>query len=193
MAADPSEQSTKKQSGPLNTSEQKTIAMPAPDKFPELFQPWYPGQVIEGLYRIEGEIARGGMGIVHKAINLATNDFVVIKSLLPEVAQIQKYKKRFIREAEEWVALGSHPHIVRAYTALEIEYLPRLVLEFVDGKSLDDILYEEGLLPLEQALDIAIQICWGMAHAHDKELTHRDLKPANIRAWPGPGNAAKSC
>ncbi|MFC1587752.1 tetratricopeptide repeat-containing serine/threonine-protein kinase [Planctomycetota bacterium] len=145
----------------------------------QLFQPWYPGKVIEGLYRIEEEIARGGMGVVHKATDLTTNDFVVIKSLLPEIAKIDEYKKRFIREAEEWVRLGTNPHIVRAFTAHEIDYLPRLVLEYVEGGSLLDML-EKGMPTLDRALDIAIQICWGMAYAHDKELTHRDLKPGNI-------------
>ncbi|MFC1587847.1 tetratricopeptide repeat protein [Planctomycetota bacterium] len=179
-AINKSEQPTKKMSDSLDTSEAETIVMPAPDKFPELFKPWYPGKEIEGLYRIEEEIASGGMGVVHKATDLATNNFVVIKSLLPQVAQVDEYKKRFIREAEEWVALGAHPNIVRAYTAHEIEYLPRLVLEYIDGCSLDDLLYEEGILPLDSALDIAVQICWGMAYAHDKGLIHRDLKPANI-------------
>ncbi|MFC1588093.1 tetratricopeptide repeat protein [Planctomycetota bacterium] len=136
--------------------------------------------MIEGLYRIEGELARGGMGVVHKATDLATNNLVVIKSLLPKVAQIDEYKQRFIREAEEWVQLGAHPNIVRAFTAHEIEYLPRLILEFIDGISLDDIIYDEGLPPFEQALDIAIQMCWGVAFAHNKGLIHRDLKPANI-------------
>ncbi|MFC1587839.1 tetratricopeptide repeat protein [Planctomycetota bacterium] len=152
--------------------------MPAPDKFPELFQPWYPGKVIEGLYRIEGEIARGGMGVIHKATDLATNDLAVIKSLLPEVAQIKEYKKRFIREAEEWVKLGAHPNIVRAYTAHEIEYLPRIVAEYVDGLALADVLKKPP--SVENALRIAVQICWGMAYAHDKGLAHRDLKPGNV-------------
>ncbi|MFC1587313.1 tetratricopeptide repeat protein [Planctomycetota bacterium] len=129
---------------------------------------------------MEEEIARGGMGVVHKATDLATNDLVVIKSLLAEVAQIEDYKKRFIREAEEWVQLGAHPNIVRAHTAHEIEYLPRLVLEYIDGCSMDDLLAEQELPPMARALDIAVQICWGMAFAHDKGLIHRDLKPANI-------------
>ncbi|MFC1586883.1 tetratricopeptide repeat protein [Planctomycetota bacterium] len=176
---DPSEQPTKPLVSASDISEAATIAMPAPDKLPELFQPWYPGKVIEGLYRIEEEIAKGGMGVVHKATDLATNDSVVIKSILPQVAQIDEYKQRFIREAEEWVALGTYPHIVRAFTAHEIEYLPRIVLEYVEGASLQDML-EKGMPPLDRALDIAIQICWGMAYAHDKKLTHRDLKPGNI-------------
>ncbi|MFC1587727.1 tetratricopeptide repeat protein [Planctomycetota bacterium] len=133
---------------------------------------------------MEEEIARGGMGVVHKATDLASNHFVVIKSLLPQVAQIDEYKHRFIREAEEWVQLGTHPNIVHAYTAHEIDYLPHIVLEYVAGVSLHDML-GKGMLPLDQALDIAIQICWGMAYAHDKELTHRDLKPGNIMVSTG--------
>jgi len=148
-------------------------------------RPWYPGKVIEGLYRIEGEIARGGMGVIHKATDLATNNFVVIKSLLPEVAQDEGYKKRFIREAEEWVNLGVHPNLVRCYTAHEIEYLPRIIAEYIDGQDLRTLI-KRGLLPFNRALNISVQICWGMAFAHDKELAHRDLKPANILMdWEG--------
>jgi len=144
-----------------------------------LFRSWYPGMVVEDLYRIEGEIARGGMGVIHKAKELATNNSVIIKSLLPKLAQDSECKKRFIREAEEWVKLGPHPNIVRAYTAHEIDYLPRIVAEYIEGGTLFDLLCQ-GLLPLRRALEIAAQICWGMAYAHQKGIAHRDLKPSNI-------------
>ncbi|MFC1587075.1 tetratricopeptide repeat protein [Planctomycetota bacterium] len=166
----------------IDQAEAETLILQTSDEDEEaqIHPPWYPGKVIEGLYRIEGEIARGGMGVVYKATDLATDNIVVIKSLLPKVAMNEEYKKRFIRESEEWVDIGTHPNIVRAYTAHEIEYLPRLALEYVAGCSLDDLLAKDELLPTDRALDIAVQICWGMAHAHDKGLIHRDLKPANV-------------
>jgi len=175
---DPSEQPTKKMSSE-STDETLTLQNAKSDDNLVIHQPWYSGKVIEGIFRIEEEIARGGMGVVHKATDLATNDFVVIKSLLPEVAQDEHYKKRFIREAEEWVKLGKHPNIVRCYTAHEIEYLPRIVAEYVDGQDLSTLL-KEGPIEFDKALKLAVQICWGMDYAHEKGLAHRDLKPGNI-------------
>ncbi|MFC1587523.1 tetratricopeptide repeat protein [Planctomycetota bacterium] len=177
---EPSEKPTDKIPQYPVSSEDLTMILPSfreSDHY-EVGRTWFPGKEIEGLYRVEDTIGLGGMGIVYKATDLTTNKLVVIKSLLPQIAQEVEFKRRFIREAEEWIRLGAHPNIVRAYTVLDIEYLPRIVAEFIDGPALSDLL-KEGL-PVERAFAIATQICWGMAYAHDKSLAHRDLKPANI-------------
>ena len=140
---------------------------------------WYSGEIIEGLYRIETILGEGGQGVIYKAEDLSSNKTVVIKSLLPHVSQNEDSCKRFIREAEEWVNLGVHPNIVRAYTIHEINYLPRIIAEFVDGDTLDDTLKNHPL-DIDIALHYAISICWGMEFAHKKGIIHRDLKPANI-------------
>ncbi|MFC1588581.1 tetratricopeptide repeat protein, partial [Planctomycetota bacterium] len=140
---------------------------------------WHPGQVLEKQYRIERVIARGGIGIVYQALDLATNSTVVIKSLLPSMAQDKNARLRFVREADEWAGLGVHPNIVRVHTVHEIEFLPRIIAEYVDGQALDEF-FQAGRLPFAKALDIATQICWGIAFAHDKGIVHRDIKPANV-------------
>ena len=182
MSADASEKPTRTVLNPSALSEQETVlqsgaAFGVADSLLE--KPWYRGREIEGIYRVEGEIGRGGMGVIYKVTDQASQQEMVIKTLLPSVAHDQEYKKRFIREAEEWVKIGVHPHIVRAYTAYEIDYIPAVVAEFIDGESLYDLL-QRGAPTLDQALSIALQICYGMASAHDRGIVHRDLKPSNI-------------
>jgi len=140
---------------------------------------WYPGQVLDGLYRIEEEIARGGMGVIYKATDQATGQPVVIKVPQASFFDNEERKLFFLREAEEWVALGSHPHIVRAFTVHEFNYLPSIVAEFVDGGTLAQRL-AKGPMPVTEAIDIAGQICHGMSYSHSRGLVHRDLKPHNI-------------
>ncbi|MFC1587884.1 tetratricopeptide repeat protein [Planctomycetota bacterium] len=143
------------------------------------FRAWFVGEEIEGLYRIEAIIGQGNMGIVYKATDLATNMPVVIKSLLEPFADNKILKQRFLREAEEWIGLGVHPNIIRAYTVHEIGWLPRVVAEYADGGTLYDLFGREKI-SLEKVLNLAVQICWGMAYSHDRNLIHRDLKPQNI-------------
>lgn len=140
---------------------------------------WEAGEELEGLYRIERVIAQGGMGIVYKAHDLAANRPIVIKSPLASLARSRERKFAFVREAEEWVRIGVHPNIVRAYTVHEIDYLPRIVAEYIEGETLSKRL-SRGLPSLAEALTLALQICYGMAFAHDRGLAHRDLKPLNI-------------
>lgn len=149
----------------------------------EIGRVWQPGEVVEGLYRIESVLARGGMGIVYQAIDLATDEHVVIKSLLPKLAQKPKHKLQFVTEAGEWVRLGAHPNIVRAHTVHEIDYLPHIVAEFVPGVTLADLL-KKRLLKTKEAFSVAVQICWAIAYAHRHDLAHRDLKPSNILIAP---------
>ncbi|MCX7804508.1 MAG: tetratricopeptide repeat protein [Planctomycetota bacterium] len=142
---------------------------------------WLPGKEIEGQYVVQGVIGRGGMGVVYKCLDLARYEPVAVKSPAAAIAHSDNLKRRFMREAETWVGLGWHPNIVRAYRVMEFEWLPRIVLEYVDGGSLDEMLEQRpGGLDIVQGLDIAIQICWGMAFAHDRGIVHRDLKPHNV-------------
>lgn len=162
-----------------------TVGQSAPRTAPaedvvETAPEWRPGDVIDDIYRVEAVIARGGMGVVYRALDLATGQTVVIKSLLSHVAEHTEYKDRFLREAEEWVRLGGHPNIVRAITVVEARFIPHLILEFVQGGSLHDLLRAEGRLLPHRLLPLAVDIARGMAFAQDKGLVHRDLKPANI-------------
>ncbi|MGB8355548.1 MAG: protein kinase [Chthoniobacteraceae bacterium] len=142
--------------------------VPAPDeiagKFPQF-------EILEYL-------GRGGMGVVYKARQKSLNRLVAIKILAPEREHDTRFAGRFAREAELLAKL-SHPHIVTIHDFGETGGLYFLVMEFVDGVSLRDLL-REGRLEPKQALAIVPEICDALQFAHDHGIVHRDIKPENI-------------
>ena len=123
-------------------------------------------------------LGRGGMGVVYKARQKSLNRLVAIKILAPERGHDARFAERFVREAELLAKL-SHPHIVTIHDFGETGGLYFLVMEFVDGVSLRDLL-REGKLEPEQALAIVPEICDALQFAHDHGIVHRDIKPENI-------------
>src|ERR1700677_187064 len=123
-------------------------------------------------------LGRGGMGVVYKARQKSLNRMVAIKILAPERVHDARFAGRFAREAELLAKL-SHPHIVTIHDFGETGGLYYLVMEFVDGVSLRDLL-REGKLEPEQALAIVPEICDALQFAHDHGIVHRDIKPENI-------------
>ena len=123
-------------------------------------------------------LGRGGMGVVYKARQKSLNRLVAIKILAPEREHDARFAERFAREAELLAKL-SHPHIVTIHDFGETGGLYYLVMEFVDGVSLRDLL-REGKLEPKQALAIVPEICDALQFAHDHGIVHRDIKPENI-------------
>jgi serine/threonine-protein kinase len=133
-----------------------------------------------GHFRIEGEIGRGGAGVVYLAHDTKLDRSVAIKSLPPEVKDNPKALTRFTREARVLASLN-HPNIATIYDELEeTEGLTYLVLEYVPGQTLAERI-AKGPLKLEEALTIALQIAEAVAAAHEHDVIHRDLKPGNIK------------
>ncbi len=133
-----------------------------------------------GQYDILEVVGRGGMGIVLKAQDAKLNRVVAVKVLAPELASNPTARKRFSREAQAAAAV-SHDHVVTIY-AVENHagQLPYLVMEFIDGQSLQQKLDASGPLELKEILRIGRQIAAGLAAAHQQGLIHRDIKPSNI-------------
>jgi serine/threonine protein kinase len=123
-------------------------------------------------------LGRGGMGIVYKARQKSLNRLVAIKVLAPEREHDSHFAARFTREAEILARLN-HPHIVTIHDFGESGGLFYLVMEFVDGVNLRDIL-SEGRMEPRQALAIVPEICDALQYAHDQGIVHRDIKPENI-------------
>ena len=135
--------------------------------------------VLAGSYVIEGEIGRGGMGVVYSARDQQLKRRVAIKLLPPELAFRQEIKKRFIREAQTAARL-SHPHIVPIHTVGEKDDLVYFVMGFVDGESLAQRLRRRGRLPVEEARRIIKETADALGLAHASSIIHRDIKPDNI-------------
>src|SRR5579859_6430260 len=138
-----------------------------------------PGTVLEGRYRIVALAGRGGMGEVYRAEDLKLTQTVAIKflpeSLSRDAAALQRFHSE-VRIARQ----VSHPNVCRMFDVGEIEGTTFLTMEFVDGEDLASLLRRIGRLPQDKAIEVARQICAGLAAAHDKGVIHRDLKPANI-------------
>jgi predicted Ser/Thr protein kinase/tetratricopeptide (TPR) repeat protein len=131
-----------------------------------------------GKYQVLGPIGRGGMGEVYKAFQPDLNRHVAIKTLLSGEQATEEFLERFQREARV-VAKLSHPNIVPIYDSGVEGKLHYFVMEYVEGRSLREILLERKLEP-EKALRIAYTVARTLQHAHEQKIIHRDVKPANI-------------
>jgi len=145
---------------------------------------WLPGDELLGTYIVSGELGKGGMGKVYRVHHMSWNIDLAVKSPRPEYFQTQQQRDLFISEAETWVNLGLHPHIVSCYYVRTLGGIPRVFAELVEGGSLENWITQGKITTLEQALDIAIQFAWGLAYAHEQGLVHRDVKPANVLITP---------
>jgi formylglycine-generating enzyme required for sulfatase activity len=133
---------------------------------------------LDARYRIEGELGQGGMGAVLLATDMRLDRKVAIKRILGEAAGNRMAVQRFLTEAKSIAALN-HPNVVQIYDYGRATDGPFLIMEFVDGGSLLDRC-RDGAMPLEAAVDMACQLCDGLAKAHDLGIIHRDIKPANV-------------
>src|ERR1700722_14083933 len=138
-----------------------------------------PGSLLADRYRVVALLGRGGMGEVYRADDLTLGQPVALKFLPEEAAQDPALLDRF--KAEVRIARKvSHPNVCRVYDVGEVDGQTYLSMEYVDGEDLASLLRRIGRLPNDKALDIARQLCAGLAAAHAKGVLHRDLKPANI-------------
>ena len=133
---------------------------------------------LESRYRIEGTLGQGGMGAVLLATDTRLGRKVAIKRILGESSGNRTAVNRFLTEAKSIAALN-HPNIVQIYDYGRAKDGPFLIMEYVDGSSLLDRC-RDGALPLERVVDLACQLCDGLANAHDLGIIHRDIKPANV-------------
>ncbi|MFB3819375.1 MAG: protein kinase [Candidatus Methylomirabilales bacterium] len=135
-------------------------------------------------YRILKELGRGGMGIVYRAEDEVLQRTVAYKVLPDTIRQDAKAMEAFLQEARIAASLH-HPNIVTVYDAGQTAEQAYIAMEFVEGRSLQEILDEQQLLPLPMALHILRQACLSLIHAHERQVVHRDVKPANMMITPG--------
>lgn len=137
------------------------------------------GQKINDRYEIIKSIGEGGMANVYLGYDEILDRDVAVKVLRGDLSNDEKFVRRFQREALSASSL-SHPNIVEMYDVGEDNGLYYIVMEYVEGKTLKQLLKRRGNLTLSEAIDIMLQLTDGMAHAHDSYIIHRDLKPQNI-------------
>ncbi len=146
------------------------------------------GEVLDGKYKIERQLGKGGMGSVYLATHIGTGRPVAVKVIAPEFMERAEFVERFRREAKAAGRLR-HPNVVDVtdfgFSSLENgDEAAYLVMEYLDGCTLGEVLDEEGCLPVEFSIEIIEQVCSAVEEAHKQGVIHRDLKPDNIWLEP---------
>jgi serine/threonine protein kinase len=147
----------------------------------------YVDRVLDDKYRLERLLGQGGMGAVYLATHLGTERYVALKLITPQFMRNEEFVERFKREARAAGRLR-HPNVVDVtdfgFAEAGGETVAYLVMEYLDGCTLGDVLSEERRLPLEWVVDILEQVCSAVHEAHQQGIVHRDLKPENIWLEP---------
>ena len=147
----------------------------------------YVGEVLDEKYRLEHLLGKGGMGAVYLATHLGTERYVALKLISPQFMRNNEFVERFKREARAAGRLR-HPNVVDVtdfgFANVRAGKVAYLVMEYLDGCTLGDVLAEEKRLPLEWVADILDQVCSAVHEAHQQGIIHRDLKPDNIWLEP---------
>jgi serine/threonine protein kinase len=145
------------------------------------------GEVLDEKYRLDRLLGRGGMGAVYLATHLGTERPVALKIITPQLMKNDEFIERFKREARAAGRLR-HPNVVDVtdfgFASVGTERVAYLVMEYLDGCTLADVLAEEQRLPLDWVVDILEQVCSAVDEAHQQGIVHRDLKPDNIWLEP---------
>jgi len=159
------------------TVDEVIVSRPAPPQAPAADVS--PGSILKAKYRILGEVARGGMGVVYSAEDLRLKRTVALKFLSPELTREREARERFVHEAQAASELD-HPNICTIHEIDETEAGQMYIaMTYYKGESLKDKI-KRGPLEVNEALDIADQLARGLQKAHQRDILHRDIKPANI-------------
>jgi eukaryotic-like serine/threonine-protein kinase len=137
------------------------------------------GQLLDGRYRVESLIARGGMATVYLGTDTRLERTVALKIMHAELADDEDFVRRFVGEARS-VAQLSHPNVVTVYDQGADGHILYLAMEYVPGRTLRDLLNSRGRLSAREALDVMAGVLGGLAAAHDAGIAHRDVKPENV-------------
>lgn len=137
------------------------------------------GHELAGRYKIIERIGGGGMALVYKAQDILLNRNVAIKVLRQQFVHDEEFIRRFRREAQSAASL-SHPNVVSIYDVGQEDETHYIVMEYIEGYNLNEIIKERAPLQVDEAVRIASQICDALDHAHHNQIIHRDIKPHNI-------------
>src|SRR5579862_2158553 len=137
-----------------------------------------PGQTLDNRFQIEDVVSRSGMASIFKAVDLKTQKIVAVKIPHMQFESDVAFFSRFQREAEIGLKLN-HPNILRFFPVPE-QSRPYIAMEFLEGKTLAEMLNETRPFPVDDAVQIASRLCDALTHMHENKIVHRDLKPQNV-------------
>jgi serine/threonine protein kinase len=140
-------------------------------------------ETVGGRYRFERVLGHGGMATVHLARDEELGRLVAVKCLSETLSGDEVFRERFTREARMAAQL-SHPNIVGVFDVGEEDGVPYLVMEYVESETLADLMARKGPIDPDRAVDLVLQVCAGLGHAHAAGLVHRDIKPQNLLVRP---------
>jgi eukaryotic-like serine/threonine-protein kinase len=143
-------------------------------------------RVLSGRYELGSRLGKGGMASVFRGTDRLLGRTVAVKVLAPQFAEDRKFVERFRREAQAAAGLN-HPNVVSVFDTGSADGVHYIVMEFVEGRTLADIIHEEGALPPRRAAEIAVAVCRALSSAHEKGMVHRDVKPGNVLITPDGG------
>jgi eukaryotic-like serine/threonine-protein kinase len=139
-----------------------------------------PGQTFGNRYEIKGVLGVGGMGMVYKANDKELGEVLAIKTLKPEMVKADTHALERFKSEIKLARRIAHRNVVRTYDLGEISGLYFITMEYVEGKSLKDLIKERGRLPVQVVLPIAKQLCRALEVSHEEGVIHRDIKPQNM-------------
>ncbi|WP_326764478.1 protein kinase [Streptomyces sp. NBC_01591] len=157
------------------------------DRAPTPSSYWAKNETVDDRYTVlDDEPRAGGMGLVYRVRHEVWGTDLAMKCPKPEHFRNAESRQRFVTEAETWVKLGLHPHVCSCYYVRTIDGIPCVFAEYATGGSLKDWIDDRRLYAggqsraLARILDMAIQMAWGLEHAHSRKLVHQDVKPDNV-------------
>ena len=155
------------------------MTTPPPEKsFPD--SPWSPGSRLLEQFSVEDFLGKGGMGTVYLVHRAPDNTPFAVKTLLKSHLREPGKYRQFLREIRIWIDLPDHPHLTSCRFVKSIDDHLAIFAEYVNGGSLKDWIAGGKITSPKPALDIALQIAWGLEAAHAQGIVHQDIKPANI-------------
>ncbi|WP_282941726.1 Stk1 family PASTA domain-containing Ser/Thr kinase [Paenibacillus sp. RC67] len=137
------------------------------------------GKQLGGRYEILERVGGGGMAIVYKGLDMLLHRHVAVKVLRQQYVHDEEFIQRFRREAQAAASL-SHSNVVSIYDVGQEEDIHYIVMEYIEGTTLNELIKEKAPLQVEEAVNVASQICDALDHAHHNQIIHRDIKPHNI-------------
>lgn len=140
---------------------------------------WEKGEIIDGLYEVKDNTLHGSIGRVYIVEHLKWKILLAVKSPLPHIVGSSEYMSIFVQDAQVWVDLGIHPHIANCFYVRQVEGLPRIFVEYVDGGDLKQWVSDGKTKDWDEILNIVLQVCQALIYAHKHGVVHRDIKPDN--------------